>query len=459
MRLKRRDFIGGAAAALLGGCAGAPSVATCARPSGKVNVAFVGVGNRGWSNVFTFAYHKDLVNVVALCDTQIGALHTLKALQQFPEVPRFTDFRKMFDKMAGDIDAVVVSTPDFSHFPVAMLAMSLGKAVYCEKPLCNTFREAGLMAAAAKRYGVVTQMGNQGHTTSNFWQFSELVRSGFIKDVVRINAFMCDSRRWHKWNGTMREMPGGEDVLPGLDWNSWQAQRPERSFSSAYLNGEWRCFFEYGTGALGDWGAHLFDAAWECLELGHPEKIEVIAEEGETKCVYPMKSRVEFSFPARGAMPPLVLEWRDGVGNEPPKPEKLTEKRWSRLAHGAEIYLADGRVFSRASHDSVLLPVAGASAKDPAVKKAMHGFARGKYDHYESFIRAVRGEEKTTSPFEVSGPFSQLLAMGALAQRMGAGTKLAFDRKAKRFVGNDAANAFLDGPPARPGWAEYAKLA
>ena len=193
MKIQRREFILGAAAA----CAFPNLRASAASPNGKVNMAFVGIGHQAGHDFSMFAYYKDIVNVVAFCDTQMGASHTLNVLKAYPDVPRYQDFRKMLDEHARDVDAVCIATPDFSHFPAAMLAMSMGKAVYCEKPMGNCFREIGLMAAAAKRHKVVTQMGNQGHSDANYWQMKALVERGWIKDVTTINAFMCaNNRRW-----------------------------------------------------------------------------------------------------------------------------------------------------------------------------------------------------------------------------------------------------------------------
>lgn len=433
--------------------------AAAASPNGKVNMAFVGIGHQGGCDFNIFAYHRDLINVVALCDVQMGAEHTQGVLKAYPDVPRYRDFRRMFDERAKEIDAVCVATPDFSHFPVVMLAMSLGKAVFVEKPMCNTFREIELMTAAARRHGVVTQMGNQGHSGANYWQMKALVERGFVKDVTRIDAFMCaDNRRWFKWKGTMAEMPGAEPVPPELDWNTWQCQRPERPFNHNFINGDWRCFYEYGTGALGDWGAHVFDAAHEFLKLGLPSKIETVKNDRRTPVVYPMASTIAYTFPARGAgLPECRLEWHDGAGNFPRPVENVTDAKWARKDYGAELHLADGRVFSRVSHGGALRLVAGGDPEDAETKRVMNDYPHGKSGHYLNFIKAVRGDERPNSPFEVAGPLSQVLALGAVAQRMGV-PSLVFDRERKRFSDNAAANAFLDGPPPRKGWEEFERL-
>ena len=423
-------------------------------------MAFVGIGNQAGRDFSMFAYYKDLVNVVALCDTQMGANHTLNVLKTCPDVPRYQDFRKMLDEHARDIDAVCIATPDFSHFPAAMLAMSMGKAVYCEKPMCNCFREIGLMADAAKRHKVVTQMGNQGHSDANYWQAKALAERGFLKDVTSIDAFMCaNNRRWFKWNGVeMPEMPGEEAEPAEMDWDVWLSQRPFRPYNHNFINGDWRCFYEYGTGALGDWGAHIFDAAHEFLKLGMPSKIETLKNDRRTNAVFPMASTIAYTFPARGeGLPECRLVWHDGVGNFPEMPKQVTNKKWRRKDYGAELHFKDGRILARYSHGTPMQLIAGGDPRDPAVEEVMKDFPKNRSGHYLNFLKAVKGEEPANSDFAVAGPLSQVLALGALAQRLAAPV-LTFDREKQRFTDNDVANALLDGPPVRRGWEEFAKL-
>ena len=458
MNLSRRDFLGAAAASAA--AFSFPNLrAAAASPNGKVNMAFVGIGHQAKHDFNMFAYYKDMVNVVAFCDTQMGAEHTLNVLKAFPDVPRYQDFRKMLDEHGREIDAVCIAIPDFAHFPAAMLAMSMGKAVYCEKPMGNCFREIGLMTAAAKRYKVVTQMGNQGHSDANYWQMKALVASGFVKDVTHVDAYMCaNNRRWFKWKGTLSEMPGEEAEPAEMDWDVWLAQRPFRPFNHNFINGDWRCFYEYGTGALGDWGAHLFDAAHEFLKLGLPTRIETVKNDRRTPVVFPMASTIRYVFPARGeGLPACTLTWHDGAGNFPAPVAGVTDRTWRRRDCGAELHLKDGRVFARASHGSALRLIAGGDGRDPAVKAVLRDFPKGTSGHYLNFLKAVRGAEEAHSAFAVAGPLSQVLALGAVAQRL-AEPKLEFDPAKGRFVGNDAANALLDGPPVRRGWEEFERL-
>ena len=180
-------------------------------PNDKVNLACIGIGGQGASDIRQFA-STGLCNIVALCDTDIGAPPTAGSIKSYPEVPRFQDFRVMFDKMGNEIDAVLVAIPDFSHFPVAMLAMSLGKHVFVEKPMARTFHEVQLMMNAARKYRVVTQMGNQGHSEANYFQFKTWVEAGIIKDVTSFVGHMNSSRRWHGWDTGIIKYPDSKMV-------------------------------------------------------------------------------------------------------------------------------------------------------------------------------------------------------------------------------------------------------
>src|SRR6266705_1705577 len=241
--------------------------------SGRVNLACCGIGNRGAEDV-NGLYATGLANIVALCDTDMGAPHTQAILKKFPNVPRFQDFRQMLDKMGKDIDAVSVGVPDFSHFPIAMLAMSLGKHVYCEKPMAHSFRQIELMMQAEKKYKVAAQMGNQGHSEANYFQFKAWVDAGIIKNVTKMTAFMNGTRRWHGLQ--VCDFLDEQPVPSTLDWSDWLATTQYHNYNKGYINGDWRSWYDFGNGALGDWGAHIFDTAHEFLNLGLPEEINAV---------------------------------------------------------------------------------------------------------------------------------------------------------------------------------------
>ena len=220
----------------------------------KVNLACVGIGFRGGDIIKAFA-QTGLCNIVALCDIDMGAPHTESVLKMFPKVPRFQDFRKMFDQMSNQIDAVCIGTPDHSHFPIAMLAMSLGKHVYVEKPMAHTFYECELMMEAEKKYKVVTQMGNQGHSEANYFQFKAWQEAGIIKNVRAVTAHMNSPRRWHGWDAKMKNYLPGESIPKTMEWDNWLCGEAYHPYNKDYVNGQWRCWYDFGMGCLGRLGS------------------------------------------------------------------------------------------------------------------------------------------------------------------------------------------------------------
>ncbi|HEU5071064.1 MAG TPA: Gfo/Idh/MocA family oxidoreductase [Verrucomicrobiae bacterium] len=460
--MRRRSFLKGVLAT------GALSVvaprALLAAPGEKVKLACCGIGNRG-ADVVKALHATGLAEVVALCDTDMGAPHTLGVLKMFPNVPRFQDFRQMFDKLGKDIEAVSVAVPDFAHFPIAMLAMSLGKHVYCEKPMAHTFQEVELMMQAEKKYKVAAQMGNQGHSEANYFQFKAWTEAGIIKNVTKITAFMNGARRWHGMHvdGYLPVQP----VPASLDWDVWLNHAPFHPYNKGYVNGDWRSWYEFGNGALGDWGAHIFDTAHQFLDLGLPEEIDAVKLDGYSPLIFPQASTLAFKFPARSSMPPLELTWYDGVKNLPPLPADFGgavvdpnippptggNVGLKSLPPGKVIY-GEGLTFKGGTHGSTLQIIPESKAKEMASK--LPPVPKSPSNHFKNFLLACKGEEKCRSSFAVAGPLSQVLVLGVLAQRMN--TNLKFDRATKQITNNKTANAFLVGPPPRKGWEEFYKL-
>jgi hypothetical protein len=344
-----------------------------------------------------------------------------------------------------------------------MLAMSLGKHVYVEKPMAHTFRETELMMLAEKKYKVAAQMGNQGHSGPNYFQFKAWTEAGIIKNVTKITAFMNGKRRWHGWNIT--EFPPEQPIPATLDWDTWQMQGPEHKYNKDYVGGQWRCWYDYGNGALGDWGAHILDTAHEFLQLGMPEEVTALKEDGPNQFIFPQASTLLFKFPARGAMPPVDVTWYDGQKNSPPLPNEFGEaivdkdipppgsgKIDSKQAPGKVIY-GEGLTFKGGSHGTALQVIPPAKAKEMA--KKLPGYGKGS-GHHENFLLACKGKEKCRSSFEVAGPLSQVLMLGVIAQRLN--TKLVFDRATNQITNNKVANELLVGPPPRQGWEQFYKL-
>jgi predicted dehydrogenase len=433
----------------------------------RVNLACVGIGNQGGFDVMSL-FDTGLANIVAFCDVDMGAPHTLKVLEKFPDVPRFQDFRKMFDQMGSQIEAVSVGVPDHSHFPIVMMAMGLGIHVFVEKPMARTFNEVDLMMKAAKKHPkVVTQMGNQGHSEANYFQFKAWTEAGIIKDVTSITAHMNGARRWHGWDPNIKSFPPAQPVPGTLDWDIWQGGVQQHEYNKDFVNGQWRCWYDFGLGALGDWGAHIIDTAHEFLNLGLPYEISMLRTEGHNPFFYPMASTILFRFPKRGNMPPLDITWYDGVDNLPPLPEGYGESEMEanipatnvgkveapKLYPGKIIYSKE-LTFKGRSHASTLSIIPPEKAKE--MESKLPEVPKSPSNHYANFLKACKGEEKTRSPFEIAGPLSQVFTLGVLAQKLN--TKLEFDRDTRNITNNKLANDLLVGLPPRKSWEQYYKI-
>lgn len=430
----------------------------------KISVAYIGIGNRGWEVIREFD-KTGMTHVVALCDVDLGAEHTKKALDAFPNAKRFKDFREMFDKIANEFEAVVVATPDFSHFPIVMRAMKEGKHVYVEKPLTRTFHEAALLIRAAKKYPkVVTQMGNQGHSEANYFQFKAWKEAGIIKDVTAITAHMNNPRRWHEWDPNIRKFPDAEPLPETMDWDVWLMAQSHHDYHKDFHNGQWRCWYDFGMGALGDWGAHILDTAHRFLDLGLPEEITPLRLKDHNDYFFPKSSTIEFKFPKRGNMPPVVVTWYDGLDNIPAVPEGFGASELdpniptvgggkiepAKLNPGKEIYSKE-LTFKGGSHGSTLTIIPEEKAKE--MEKKLPEVPKSPSNHFANFLLACQGKEKTRSPFEISGPLSQVFCLGVAAQRLN--RKIVFDRKTQHVTNDAFADAFLTGAPPRKGWEDY----
>ena len=474
-KVSRRSFMRGALAAgafpLLPGCFSSKGYLA----NSKVRVACCGIGGMGGEDVRQL-FATGLCDIVALCDVDLGAEHTLQNLKKFPKAAQFHDFREMFDKMGSEFDAVTAGVPDHAHFPIAMRAMKEGKAIYSEKPMGHTFHEIQVMMDAAKKYGVVTQMGNQGHSCDNYYQMRDYVRNGVIKpnDVTKIECHMNYKRRWHKWNGKVDKMPMTSQDLPATmtakDWDTWRGTvADDVPFSKDLHYGEWRSWYKYGNGCLGDWGAHIMDGIHEFFELGLPTEIAISDVQGWNPFVFPMVDTLTFKFPAKGARKALDVVWREGIGNHPqlPKGFKYADgasgiptsggqsfDQKQDLPAGKEIWMADGSAWQGGSHGKTLSLCGGDDANLPDWEYRGGG-CNWPNQHWENFLRAVRGEITTTSHFGVAGPLSQLFTLGCIVQRLNRSLK--FDPVQKEFVGDAEANALL-APAPRAGWEEYYKV-
>ena len=432
-------------------------------PNDKVRIAFIGIGNRGEEDALEFI-KTGLCDVVALCDVDMGAKHTQKIMSMFPKVPHFQDFRKLFDQMADKIDAVSIAVPDHAHFAIAIEAMAHGKHVYCEKPMGRTFQEIELMMKAAKKYGVITQMGNQGHSEANYFQFKAWKEAGLIKDVTAITAHMNSPRRWHGWNPNIKHMPSGEPVPSTLDWDTWLGVRPFHEYNHDYHLGQWRCWYDFGMGALGDWGAHILDTAHQFLDMGLPTEVNPIYLKDHNPFFFPMSSTILFRFPKRGDMPAIDVTWYDGLDNIPPVPAEYGSSdidpniptvaggklQLTKLNPGKEIYTKT-LTFKGGSHGSTLSVIPNKTAKE--MNPTLPTYEKSPSNHYVNFLHAIQGKEETRSPFSIAGPLSQIFCLGVMAQHMN--RKIVFDRDLKQITNDPVLNQMLVGDMPRKGWEDY----
>ena len=469
----RRDFLKqmGVAAAGLGiapisSLAAGHSNNITAPKGDKVKIAFIGIGNRGEQDVDEFA-RTGMIDVVALCDVDLDGKQTQKVLAKYPNAKRFRDFREMFEKYGNQFEAVVAAVPDHMHFPVAMMALDYGKHIYLEKPMTRTFIEAELlMQKARKNPNVVTQVGNQGHSEANYFQFKAWKEAGIIKDVTAITAHMNNPRRWHGYDANISRFPEAQPVPKNMDWDTWLGACQWHDFSDKFHQGNWRCWYDFGMGALGDWGAHILDAAHEFLDMGLPYEISFTYEKGHNDYFFPYSSTILFRFGARGNMPPCDVTWYDGIDNLPPLPKGYGTSEYNadipstnqgdtpkaNINPGKIIYSRD-LIFKGGRHGSTL-SIIGEKAEE--MKSRLPEVPKSPSNHYANFLLACQGKEKTRSPFEINGVLSQVFCLGVIAQRLN--TQLFFDPRIKQFTNNAFANALLAGMPPRKGWEDFYKV-
>jgi len=420
-KISRRDFMGGAAAAamaftivprhVLGGPGGKA-------PSEKLNIAGIGVGGRGASDLKAV----ESENIVALCDVDMNKAEG--TLKRYPNARIYRDFRKMLDKENKNIDAVVIGAPDHIHAPAAIRAMKMGKHVYCEKPMAHTILEAREMARVARETGVVTQMGNQGHGGEGLRLTYEFIHDGAIGKVHEVHVWSdragTADRAW--WPQGIERPKESSPVPETLDWNLWLGPAPWRDYATfptkkgigAYCPFNWRGWFDFGCGALGDMAVHNADPAFFCLDLGAP-----IATEAESSPVnnetFPQWSIITYYFPARGKQPPVKLVWYDG-GKLPPRPAELEEGR--QMGSNGILFIGDKGKLLGPSH-------AGAPRLIPESRMKEYGrppeMLKRSVGHHEEWIQACKDgkPQDAKSGFWYAGPFTEALLVGNLAVRLG----------------------------------------
>ena len=280
-------------------------------PNEKLNIASIGAGGKAASDIRGCAPTE---NIVALCD--VDDKRAEQIFTQYDKVPKYKDFRVMLDKEGDNIDAVIVAIPDFMHATAAMHCMERGKHVFVQKPLAHTIWECRTLTEAAAKYKVATQMGNQGYSNEGTRQCAEMIWAGEIGNVTEVHAWTNRP----VWPQGLPDLPSPSPVPGTLDWDLWLGIASQRPYSDAYLPFNWRGFYDFGCGALGDMACHILGAPNMALKLGAPTSVECIKQEGKSKYYYPSKSVIRFDFAARGSMPPVRIFWYDGLKEQPDVP-------------------------------------------------------------------------------------------------------------------------------------------
>ncbi len=407
-KVPRRTFIGEMAAAgtafhifprhLVGG----PGYQA---PSDTLNVACIGVGGMGANDVRGMSEE----NIYALCD--VDDERAASSYASHPKAKRYKDFRIMLEREGDNIDAVTVSTPDHTHFVAAMMALQMGKHVYCQKPLTRTIWEARQLASAARDSAAATQMGNQGHSWEGTRQIREWVEAGWIGTVREVQYWTNRPI----WPQAIERPLETYHVPEHLDWDLWLGPAPERPYHPAYAPFSWRGWWDFGTGALGDIACHAMDAAFWALELRYPTRIEP-----ESTTLYeetaPAASRIVYRFPARGDHPALNVVWRDG-NLTPPRPVDLADGEQWPPGDSGQLWVGDRGTL-----------VAGIYGDDPHLVDATRQAEllahppEQKYPRtegvYKEWIAACKSGGRAGSDFAThAGPLTEMVLLGNLAVR------------------------------------------
>jgi predicted dehydrogenase len=399
-------------------------------PGNKLNVACCGVGGRGWDAVQGMKGE----NLVAFCD--VDDARGAKTFAEFPNVPRFKDFRVMFDKMANQIDAVTVSTPDHMHFPIAMAAIAHGKHVFVEKPLTHTVTEARQLAKAAREKKVMTQMGNQGHAGEGARRLKEWVDAGVLGEVREVHSW-TDRPIWPQGVKPLDHSKFMPVVQPTLDWDLWLGVAEPREYDPAYQPFTWRGFWDFGCGSLGDMGCHIMDGAYWALGLTAPTSVEPISA-NQTEISAPTASVIRLNFPARGAMPALQWTWYDGQ-MMPALPPQLEEGR--RLGEdGTLIIGSKATVLADTYYDSIrIIPETLMKELAPTLPpKTIPRVAGG---HFAEWLRACKGGVPAGSNFEYSSRLTESVLIGNIALR--SRRRIEWDSEALKVTNIPSANEFV----------------
>ncbi len=431
VRSKRREFLARSSAFTLSVPLWARSVHGASNSNeGRLRIASIGVGGMGASDLGSLSSHKQ-VDIVALCD--VDAKRLAAAGEKHPNAKRFSDYRKMLDQMQDEIDAVQVSTPDHTHAPAAMSAMSRGKHVYCQKPLTHDVYESRQMRLLAQQKKLVTQMGTQVHSNSDYRTAVALVQSGVLGKVKEVHSW--SSKTW----GYDGADPIPSEVPASLDWNLWLGTANETPYSeSHYHPAEWRRWYDFGCGTMGDMAIHILDPVFSALKLGAPSKV-VSSSPEPPKRSYGMKNQTHYTFgPSPYTTDGFVLTWSDG-GMMPdtstwPKRKNKEGKEVQLPDQGSMFVGEKGYILLPHVSQPILLPESDFA--NTTIERQPNG------NHYHLFVDACLGGAPTTAHFGYAGPLTEAVLLGVLANRFPQ-NELRWNADAMSIPNHSVANSLL----------------
>jgi predicted dehydrogenase len=401
--LRRRTFLS-RSGAVAASTVIAPSILNAQIQKQQLHVACVGVNGMGFSDLSGVGSHSS-VKFVGFCDIDTDRFD--KADQKFPGVTHFADYREMLSKLGDKCDAVIVSTPDHMHAPIAMMAMHLGKHVYCQKPLTHTVWESRQMRLLATKKNLTTQMGNQIHSDKRYQLGIRLIHDGAIGKVREVHSWVgVQGREYCK----RVDRPNSVPIPKNVDWDLWIGAAPMRPFApDVYHPFKWRDWQDFGSGALGDFGCHLLDPVFGALELTAPTRIHA-GHEGTNSEVWPGPEVVTFTFPGtrRTQGDQIKIVWRDG-GLKPPA-ELAQMPPNTELPKAGSLFLGERGV--------MLLPHVNAPVLYPVDKFASYAIPEVEgSSHWHNWVNAILAGKKTSDGFEFAGPVSETVQLGNVAAR------------------------------------------
>jgi len=436
-------------------------------PSDKLNIAGIGVGGKGQSDLASF-FAGGKANIVALCD--VDDRQAVSSRKTFDKAPYYKDFRVMLEKEHKNIDAVSVSTPDHTHAVATMAAMQLGKHVYTQKPLTHNIYEARMLTEAARRYKVVTQMGNQGGSGNGVRRAKEMVDAGLIGDVH--TAYAWTNRP--VWPQGIPTPSGMHEVPKELDWDLWLGPAQKIDFHPAYLPFNWRGWWAFGTGALGDMACHIMDPIYRILPILYPDSVECSVatiwremwNDSQNADACPPSSIIHLNYPRTDGKGNIKISWYDG-GLLPQRPDELLpEEAFGNWDGGVLFIGTKGKMLMDCYGDNPRLLPTRLMNETKLPPETIKRVPEGHYVQWVNACIAGYGKGETSSPFEFAGPFTESILIGNLAIRSwllknpnlkGWGDKwlgrkkLLWDAKNMKITNFDEANQFVKRE-YREGW-------